>query len=132
MCQCLLAFFKEVFLLSTTSITFSRNSIVHVPCNYRVERSFSLTTFFVCATRVGGVFSLSSDSGSNISLHHQQGTLANIMVVFCLLTPISRKLAKYTLNLQEVQISIIYTHFKITRSMLHLNISEMNDFIRLM
>lgn len=132
MCQCLLTFLKEVFLLLIASIASSKNSIIHVPCNYKVERSFCLTTFFVCATSVGGVFSLSGDSGSNIPLHCLQGTLASIMVVFCLLTPISSKLAKYTLDLQEVHISIVYTHFKITRSMLGLNILEVHDFIRLM
>lgn len=124
MCQCLLAFLKEVFPLYTTSIASSKNSIIHVPCYYKVERSFSLTTFFVCVASVGGVFSLSGDSGSNIPLHHIQGTLASIMVVFCLLTPISRKLAKYTLDLQEVHTSIAYTHFKITRSMLGLIIFQ--------
>jgi len=99
MCQCLLAFLKEVLFLSTTSIASSKNSIVHVPYYYRVERLFSLATFFVCATSVGGVFSLSGDSESNIPLHRLQGTLTSIMLVFCLLTPISSKLAKYTLYL---------------------------------
>jgi hypothetical protein len=106
MCQWLLAFLKEIFFLSTTSIASSKNSIVHVPCYYRVERLFSLATFFVCATSVGGVFSLSDDSESNIPLHRLQGTLTSIMVVFCLLTPISSKLAKYTLNLKRYTLQL--------------------------
>jgi len=54
------------------------------------------------------------------------------MVVSCFLDPISNNLVEYTLDLKEANISITYTHSKVPRNMLGLDISKVHDFLRLM
>jgi hypothetical protein len=83
---------------------------------------FNVDTFFVCVASVSGIFSLSIIiSWLDTPFCHLQGTLVGIMVALCLLISISNKLAEYVLKLQEVHISTAYTHSKIAKSALGLN-----------
>ncbi len=56
-CQCLLVFFKEICLLSTTSIVCSNDSIVRYPCCCGAYFCFSLLVFFAYIVGVCRIFS---------------------------------------------------------------------------
>jgi hypothetical protein len=54
------------------------------------------------------------------------------MVALCLLISISNKLVEYSLNLQEVHTLTTYTHSKIVKSALGLDMFKVHEFLKLL
>lgn len=82
--------------------------------------------FFVCVVGISGIFSLVTNDWLEILLCYLWSTLIDIMVALCFLTPICNKLVEYVLDLQEIHISTIYRHPKITKK----NALNLNMFKR--
>jgi len=71
--------------------------------------------FFVCVVGISQMFSLVTNDWLEISFCYLWSTLIDIMVTFCLLTPICNKLLEFVLDLKEIHISTIYSHPQITK-----------------
>lgn len=71
---------------------------------------YSIFIFFVCVVGISGIFSLVTNDWLDILLCYLLGTLIDIPF-----DPICKKFMEYVLDLQEIHISTIYRHPKITK-----------------
>jgi hypothetical protein len=92
MCQNLLAFLKDNCPLSTTSITTSNASDVHLPHCVKLQTLFTVVGFSTCVGIIGGRFSLLVVCWSCRLFHLLQGRMDIVVLITCLLVPTSSKL----------------------------------------
>jgi len=105
MCQCSLTFFKEVchfFPLYPL--------VVHVLRYCKVKILLNFVSFFGCVVSVGGILFVWC-----WLVRHPTSLLQSTLISWQCFVSIFSKFVKYALNLEEVHISITYTHFKIAK-----------------